>query len=181
MSRSSGSKKGLTALKYIPSSQDANIAEALKNAPTTTASAVISTTIIPPTSIPLPANIILPPSNIIISPQETFSASSTGTGSISTYVCTKYHGMTDLDTVITTNFTNSLFNGSYRILSYTGKTFTVASTASGTSSSGTVVNSKNPCGTLITIDNGSTTVDLNVSFEQVLNAVDYRLEVIKVD
>lgn len=187
MARGKDSKKGLTPLRVIPSQSPLNQAEtAAINSTVITQDESTrgynNPTVVPPTTDAPQAYVVLPPKGIVIGSPEVFNVSVSGNGSSATYTSTNYHGMTTSDIVVIGNFSSSGgFNGTYNINSYTGKTFTVPSTATGSEVSGSARNNKNNCGTILSTSNGATSVDVYVTFEEVLNAADYRLEVIKID
>jgi hypothetical protein len=179
------SKKGFTPLIYRPSQYIKNAIET-KTIDSTTIKENIPDTGYPPNPAPpttiLPSQkIILPPENISIGVQEIFTVSVNGSGSTATYTSNDYHGMVTGDNVVITGFNSIGFNGTYTIQSYTLKTFTVNNLNVGTDTNGSARNYNNNCGTIVIGEDGSTTIDVYLTFDEVLNASDYKVEVIKID
>lgn len=185
MARSSGSKKGLTPLNYKPSQGVENAIEtgqiddgiifqdeSDRGYPVNPA---------PPTTVPPSQQIILPPTGMSVGPAESFDVSVSGNGTTATYTSASFHGMKTNDVVSITGFATNGFNGTYKIQSYANKTFSVDNTTVGTDSSGTARNSNNNCGIIVIGNDGTSTVDIYVTFNEVLNASDYRIEVVRVD
>ena len=140
-----------------------------------------TTTIVPPTTPPITSNSLLPPTNISAGPAQIFtSVSVNGNGSIATYTTTQNHGYIVGDIVIISGFTNTSFNGTYTITAITNKTFSVASTISGTDINGSVYNNNNYVGTITYAADGTPYIDVSVSFDEVITAVEYRVEVTQI-
>ena len=179
------SKKGFTPLIYKPPQSVINQIE------TQSIDSTVIKENIPDTGYPsnpsppttnLPSQrIILPPENISIGVQEIFTVSVNGSGSTATYTSNDYHGMVTGDNVVITGFNSIGFNGTYTIQSYTLKTFTVNNLNVGTDTNGSARNYNNNCGTIVIGEDGSTTIDVYLTFDEVLNASDYKVEVIKID
>jgi hypothetical protein len=140
-----------------------------------------SPTIVPPTTVPVTSNYLLPPTNISAAPSQIFtSVSVSANGSTATYTTTQNHGYSTGDIVIVSGFANTSFNGTFTIISVTNKTFTISSTQSGSDTNGSVYNNNNYVGTITYAPDGTPYVDVTVSFDEVVNAVEYRIEVTQI-
>jgi len=138
-------------------------------------------TIVPPTTPPTISNSLLPPTNISAGPSQIFTlVSVNGNGSTATYTTQQNHGYSVGDIIISSGFTNISFNGTFTVTAITAKTFSVASTGSGTDVNGSVYNNNNYVGNIFYAGDGTPYIDVVVSFDEVLTAVEYRIEVTQI-
>lgn len=138
-------------------------------------------TVVPPTTPTPNINTLSPPINISAGPLQTFTQVSVSANGVSaTYTCSVNHGYAVGDIVIISGFSTNGLNGTYTITAITGKTFTVASSVTATGTGGSVYNNNNSLGTVFYTADGTPYVDVLVSFEQVISAAEYRIEVTKI-